>query len=148
MMLGRKLKTLLPTKTVRSKYDSEYHKQRQQKREAIRNTYNRGAKNLKPIAIGNPVFYRTPQDTWGPGKVISNNDRNYKILGENGMTYTRNRIHIRPKFTPFNNDFEASILSTIPRTSDSEDNPPEATTGQRRSERLRARPQWMKDYVT
>ncbi|GFS18069.1 hypothetical protein ElyMa_003255000 [Elysia marginata] len=100
--------------------------QRQQKREAIRNTYNRGAKNLKPIAIGNPVFYRTPQDTWGPGKVMSNYDRNYKILGKNGMTYTRNRIHIRPKFTPFNNDFEASILSTIPRTSDSEDNPPQS----------------------
>ncbi|GFS10732.1 hypothetical protein ElyMa_004817300 [Elysia marginata] len=113
MMLGRKQKTLLPTKTLRSKYDSEYQKQRQRKCETISNTYNRHcAKNLKPIAIGNLVFYRTPQDTWGPRKVMSNpnNDRNYKILGENGMTYTRNRIHIRPKFTPFNKDFEASIL--------------------------------------
>ncbi|GFS21883.1 transposon Ty3-G Gag-Pol polyprotein [Elysia marginata] len=63
MMLGRKLKTLLPTKTLRSKHDSEYHKQRQQKRETIRNFYNRVKthRNRKPCVLQNIARHLGPR---------------------------------------------------------------------------------------
>ena len=80
------------------------------------------------------------QDKWCPGKVTGRNGRKYHILGENGGEYIRNRFHIRPKATPFDETFEA--VMTTPRDQDTSQ--PD-TTG--RTTRERRAPLWHKDYV-
>ena len=72
---------------------------------------------------------------------VSKNERKYQVLGENGGEYTRNRFHIRPKATPFDESFEAAMYT--PRDQDGS----QADTNERRPVRERRAPLWHNDYV-
>ena len=51
----------------------------------------------------NEMWYQNPEEKkWHRGVIRDQlNERSYTIEGENGGVYRRNRIHLRPKTTPF-----------------------------------------------
>ncbi|GFR57716.1 retrovirus-related Pol polyprotein from transposon 297 [Elysia marginata] len=117
-------------------------------------------KELLAVVIG---LERFDQYTYGLHVVVQNDHKPLENIMKKPLSQTPRRLqNLLMRLHRYDCEFQylqgpnlliadtlsraASILSIIPRTSDSEDNPAEATTGQRRSERLRARPQWMKDY--
>ena len=157
LMLGRKPRSLLPSKPHSSNPTLEEAKRRKKmSQDSTKKTFDRRARDLKPIPVNSPVFYRTPKNAWGPGKVVESTGRDYVVLGENGVTYARNRVHVRPKHTPFRNEYEAMIMTT-PRSADStantdgtDDNArnqPSPIQLTRKANRERKRPAWMKDYA-
>ena len=137
IMLGRQPRTLIPAKT-KSTMSNKYQNLRDRRRESIKKCYDKGAKTLTEIATETPVYYKNAQDKWCPGKVTRKNGRKYQILGENGGEYIRNRVHIRPKATPFDETFEAVML-------DQEVSQPD--TNGRKPARERRAPLWHNDYV-
>ena len=140
ILLGRQPRTCIPTKDKTTIQNPEYQNLRQKRRESVKRCYDKGATTLEVIPTQSPVFYKSAQDKWCPGKVTGRNGRKYHILGENGGEYIRNRFHIRPKATPFDETFEA--VMTTPRDQDTSQ--PD-TTG--RTTRERRAPLWHKDYV-
>lgn len=64
--------------------------------------YNRNAKNLKPLTIGQSVmFKKMPKGPWISGKIveISDKPRSYFIEDLFGNIYRRNRINIQEDYT-------------------------------------------------
>ena len=110
IMLGRIPRTFLPKKPEQHMTPHE----RSNRKDAIKNCYDKKAKDLPEIPQNKPVYFRTPQNKWGAGKVNSRNGRQYKILSEDGTMYVRNRIHIRPKHTPFSESLEAILAAPDP----------------------------------
>lgn len=153
MMLGRQPRTLLPTKKSFA-ISPDIQDCRTQRRESIKKSFDRSANDLKDIPVNSPVYYRTPQNTWKGGKVIQKNfnSREYTILSENGTTYVRNRIHIRPKNTPFDDTYEAVLTYTNNGQENDGPNPNQnaspTPSNRRRPNRERKQPTWMKDYYT
>ena len=52
---------------------------------------------LKPLVIGSTVCYlNSDLKTWSDGRIYgrSNDNRSYKILTENGLIISRNRVHM------------------------------------------------------
>ena len=140
LMLGRQPRTFIPTKTT-AKISNKYQNLREKRRESIKKCYDKGAKALTEIEAEHPVYYKDAQNKWCPGKVTGRNERKYQVLGENGGEYTRNRFHIRPKATPFDETFEAAMYT--PRDQDVS----QADTNERRPVRERRAPLWHNDYV-
>ena len=141
IMCGRVPRTSIPQKNKETSHNPEYQKLREKRRESIRKCHDRGATELKPIPHQAPVFFKTAQEKWCPGKVTQRKGRKYEILGENGGEYTRNRLHIRPKSSPFDETFEAILTTPDEETSQPETDITERPTRQRRA------PIWHKDYV-
>ena len=48
---------------------------------------------------GMPAGMGTEKTAWARGKIIDTNGRSYIITAENGATYRRNRVQIRPDLT-------------------------------------------------
>ena len=144
ILLGRQPRTCIPTKDKVTFQNDDYKIRREKRRESVKKCYDRGATTLKVIPTQSPVFYKNAQDRWCPGKVTARNGRRYQILGENGGEYIRNRFHIRPKFTPFDETFEA-VMST-PGEQEPSQLQRQPDTAQRPT-RVRTAPSWHKDYV-
>ena len=72
-----------------------------QSKDRQRVAYNKGAKKLCDINIGQQIMiepYGTHK-TWQPGEVINKHSyRKYILRTSNGTVITRNRIHIRPRY--------------------------------------------------
>lgn len=105
LMLARTARTLIPTMTSHTHITKETEKQRRRK-QSIENSYNKQAKDLPPLHLRQPVYYRNPGQTtgWNKGRIIHTEDRRYTVQGESGGIYQRNRVLLRPKFTPFEVD--------------------------------------------
>ena len=58
---------------------------------------------MHPFQRHQTVYYQNPDKPgWNPGRITDRiSDRSYDVEGETGGTYTRNRVHLRPKHTPF-----------------------------------------------
>ena len=137
MMLGRKPRTFLPQKPDKASVP----KSQSVRQESVKKHYDKSAKDLKPLEVGSPVYFRTPQNKWGAGKVVSKNDRKYKVLSEDGTIYIRNRVHLNKKYSPFDNALE--ILTSPSITPE-----PESDRQQHvKPARMRKRPMWHEDFV-
>ena len=103
MMFGRNTRSMLPsvgTKRIRSK--RQVTLRRLKRRLAIRRTYDKGARDLKRLTPGQPVYYQHTEGKkcdWRRGTVrTEHSDRSYTIHiidGKEGI-YRRNRVHLRP----------------------------------------------------
>ena len=100
---------------------------------------------MKPLQEGNPVYFRTPQNKWGAGKIISKDDRKYEILSEDGTIYKRNRVHIRQKHTPFDNTLEAILTS--PDNGWRRDATEPDQQQNEKTTRVRKSPAWHEDFI-
>ena len=136
MMFGRATQSFLPaisnTKSERARNATQ---KRARHRLLVKQSYDKGARDLKQLSPGQPVYYQHTEGKkydWRRGKVrAKHSERSYIIEGKNGV-YRRNRVHIRPTTSEVNKD-------------NSKDNKGEAEV-QARPQRARQKPHWTKDY--
>ena len=99
MLFGRATRTLLPRKERPSGISQqEAIIRRERRQQSVRRHYNKTARDMSLLNIGQRVFYQSPDDpTWRRGIVYKQiNLRAYIIQGLNGARYHRNRRYIRP----------------------------------------------------
>ncbi|KAL8567032.1 hypothetical protein ACOMHN_027461 [Nucella lapillus] len=101
MMYGRFTRSRIPaitSKPVSRARMTVANRHIQNRRKAVKRSYDKQAKDLVPIRVGHPVFYRnTPGRPWKKGRVRSRDgEREYTIEGDNGGVYQRNRRFLRP----------------------------------------------------
>lgn len=119
MLFQTEPRTLIPKF---SKPRSRYNTLHEQRDRIVKNNYDKRTRDMTQLSADQPVWYQNPEDTkWHPGVVRNQlNERSYTIEGENGGVYRRNRVHLRPKTTPFeqrntcNNDDESCDDTEIP----------------------------------
>ena len=117
MMFGRNTRSLLPstgTKSIPSKI--QVMMKRAKRRLAIKNNYNKGARDLKRLTPSQPVYYqykegRRPE--WRRGTVrTEHSERSYIIDGRDGV-YRRNRVHLRPTTPETSPEKSSSTASAL-----------------------------------
>ena len=70
---------------------------RKKRQESIRKQYDKTAKNLHPVSVGDKIYFQSPEGKeWFRGEIIKKiGSRTYIILAANRRMYKRNRVHIR-----------------------------------------------------
>ena len=100
-LYGRRTKTLLPTvsRLLKPKLINPKHVRDRLKsaREVQKKYYDRQAKPLSKLKLGDPVTMATDQG-WLPARVtaIPSAPRSFIVTNNEGGTYRRNRRHLRP----------------------------------------------------
>lgn len=101
LLMSRNLRTKLPTMSESLKpkiinQDTQKSIDFERKIKQAQN-YNKNTKNLKPITIGNKIYFKkNPLSVWHPGTIVDicSQPRSYLIKDEEGVSYRRNRQHI------------------------------------------------------
>lgn len=73
--------------------------------------YNRHVKPLSLLQPGDHVYYKkNPNSNWDSATIVKRlpGDRSYVINNRNNVTYTRNRIHLRHKYSNISNSVRSS----------------------------------------
>ena len=87
---------------------------RAKRRLAIKRSYDKGARDLKRLASGQPLATKTQKERSAIGEevqyVLSTCDRSYIIGGKEGV-YRRNRVHLR--HTTFSAPSERTPTTTV-----------------------------------
>ena len=103
LLMSRRLKSRLPSKTelLRPEATDTVIEKLRQRQQTQKFYYDRRAGADKPsLRAGAHVRFRDPKgDEWRLGRISQakgNTPRNYRIVAENGRTFSRNRNHIRP----------------------------------------------------
>ncbi|XP_055877238.1 uncharacterized protein LOC129924751 [Biomphalaria glabrata] len=67
----------------------------------VKRQYDKQARDLPKLHLGQTIYYQNPGQTgWYPGMIREHpSPRSYKIKGDNGGLYIRNRFRIRPSKT-------------------------------------------------
>ena len=161
MMLGRRTRTLVPTRSDQLKPScAQVPLSAIQKKNAVmKKWYDKSAKPLMPLQMGDTVRVDRFDSTrrrakWEKRTVTTICDtapRSYIIRGSDGTTYRRNRIHIRPSPSnsePFNIDdldeaTEAGELGELEMPAPIQEQP-----AGRRSVRTRRAPVYRNDFIT
>ena len=80
----------------------------------IKTHFDKSARDMPDLTNNQAVYFQNPEKTkWEPGVVLEKvSGRSYKIEGENGGKYIRNRLHLRNKSTPFNHKTSREIVNT------------------------------------
>jgi transposase InsO family protein len=161
MMFGHLTRGRLPAATDRpltAKRMSQAKNRRIQRRQAVKNCYDKKARDLPPLHSGQPVYFQHKEGhQWQRGTVQKKrDDRSYIIKGENEGLYRRNRIHARPTCPPQHlypstpepvNEppSEAELLES----SDVDSSPVlPCPLPSPRPQRVRQKPGWLDDYET
>ena len=157
-MFNRRTRTLLPTKSTLliPEIPQGVKQSKQKNQETQKHYYDKHAKELPPLNIGDTVRLEHGQ-TWIKARVTADAGiRSYKVVTEDGREYRRNRKHL--KKTP--ETFADNVADDIP-LSDAEENPPNAIQPPpnmhrhnnainqpiRRSSRTRQAPKYLQDFV-
>ncbi|XP_062621337.1 uncharacterized protein K02A2.6-like [Saccostrea cucullata] len=95
MMFGRHTRTKLP-KLDRHKTSS--NRKRQQRKKSVKRYYDRTAHEKTQLKKNQNVFFeRKSNEKWILGKIVDClHNQTYIVQSEDGTTYRRNRLHIRP----------------------------------------------------
>ena len=168
MMFGRKTRSFIPMKKT-AKPPKEITQKRQKCKDSVKRCYDRKASDLKKLRIGQRVYFEHRENRpWQKGEVENNlGDRTYKIRGDNGGLYRRNRVYMRPTIiendtpnipenghTPENcadpaahdNGNQANVPANSDHTAD-QPNQPEPNMPNLRPKRTIREPNYLKDYV-
>lgn len=117
LLYGRNLRTNLPTHRKGSETISETLRNKREKQAAY---YNRDAKDLPELHIGQPVALQDAQTLrWTKATVVDkDNHRSYTVETDNGSTFRRNRRHLKdlpsqrtPSNVPVGADASLTMLS-------------------------------------
>ena len=67
--------------------------------EKVRKNYNRNARDKSKLNVGQPIYFQHPEKKgWVKGTIHKQiSDCAYIVKNLNGVTYRRNRVHIRPQ---------------------------------------------------
>lgn len=97
MMFGRKTRTFLPMRKT-TEPSQEIKEKRQKRKDSVKRCYDRKARDMNKLNIGQRVFFEHREKRpWIKGQIEDIlGDRTYKIRGDNGGLYRRNRVHMRP----------------------------------------------------
>lgn len=95
MMFGRQTRTLIP---AFPKEKGEINVKRQRRKKTVKRYHDRTARDLPKLTCGQDVYFEhKPAEKWILGKVVETlSEHTYVVQSQNGATYRRNRIHIRP----------------------------------------------------
>jgi hypothetical protein len=175
-LMSRRTKTLLPTSgnLLKPRVPAQVSQQIKANKDRMAKYYNRVAKDLPPLSIGDTVRIqpsRSHDHEWTKGTVTSTNAgiRSYDVITDNNTVLRRNRKHLRKSNEtecahgsndPDDNSVTArsdnieqqsvvqenSFSRTPPVSAPAPDNVTTATTT--RSGRARKPPRWMKDFIT
>ena len=97
-----------------------------EKRQKAKKYYDRKAKSLPELVVGQPVRARiSPKSTWKPAIVQQNIAPRSYIINANGRNYRRNRVDIRN--TMEQQDISESTESTRQESIVQSNEPPSAT---------------------
>ena len=104
VLLQRKTRsaTLLPQPLTASPAENTAHSNKTKRQAVIKKHHDKTAAPLPPLPRGRCVWYARwngDRENWARGKIIDTNGRSYIITAENGATYRRNRVQIRPDLT-------------------------------------------------
>ena len=133
---------------------------RAKRRLAIKNNYNKGARDLKQLTPSQPVYYqykegRRPE--WRRGTMqTEHSERSYIIDGRDGV-YRRNRVHLpptTPEMPPEKSSSPASSLNShkplehmdTEKSQDANRLNTSQADSPTRPQRIRKEPDWFKDY--
>ncbi|KAK2719086.1 hypothetical protein QYM36_004796 [Artemia franciscana] len=111
IMVGRQLRSLLPsiTQTLQPgafQFD-QFRQQREKAQEAQSKHYNQHARNVEPLKMGQKVWVQlTDQGTWKKATVCKtgNSPHSYYVYLKEGGTFCHNRINIKSRQDPMVTD--------------------------------------------
>ena len=115
MMFNRRTRSFLPC--VSSLKDTCVKEKRDARKHSVKKSHDRKSRKLSEIDVGQSVFFQhTEGQDWKLGKVTDILGPNtYQVSGPDGVTYRRNRVHMRPtKVTPKARDLSPVVLPRIP----------------------------------
>lgn len=150
LMLGRRPRTLLPTKQPVKRNIEETKTRRQRRKDVIKRSFDQRAKNLPELRVGSAVYYKDPMNNWKPGIITEKKaQRAYEIEGQNGGRYTRNRVHIRKRHVHNDEFIDLPSHLSDDNTATRNEALPQGEPGHRYNLRPRANiPVRYKDYTT
>ena len=105
VLLQRKTRSAtLPQPLTASPAENTAHSNKTKRQAVIKKHHDKTAAPLVTTTIprGSCVWYARwngDRENWARGKIIDTNGRSYIITAENGATYRRNRVQIRPDLT-------------------------------------------------
>ncbi|XP_077969898.1 uncharacterized protein LOC120339406 [Styela clava] len=153
MLFGRSTRSIIPTIT---KPNENCDSKRLRRKHSVKKSYDKSTRPMRELNLGKAVYFQHPERKgWNRGTIVKRiATRSYIVKSKNGVTYRRNRVHIRPDESCNIEKYEPSI----PFLSDYKpNNLPVANDNSRplisndvptRPRRNRKPPIWMKDYVT
>lgn len=96
MMYGRSTRTRLPKLFQPNLYRNP---KREQRKKSVKHHYDKTAHDRPQLEQNQNVFFeRKPNEKWILGKIIyCLHNQTYIVQSQDGATYRRNRLHIRPK---------------------------------------------------
>ena len=144
MLLGRRLRTKLTLCDFENHMGSKVMMNRKERNVKV---YDAGARELKPLEKGETVrMWEKRNKQWRDKAVVvdgHDNERQYKVLGENQRVYIRNRRHLRHTAEEYRpQPRETGVLDERDPVVNNNDNVkvPETNEEVRRSERQRKPP--------
>ena len=101
MLFGKQTRSLLPFYESRKNnhfVSNSDRKKRQKRKQVVKRYYDKTARDLPSLTIGENVYFQHPNKPgWVKGVIKSKlSSRSYIIESESGVLYRRNRIHIKP----------------------------------------------------
>ena len=168
LMFGRGTRTFIPQKK-KAKGGltnlEEYQTKRDIQKRATKRTFDKHAKELKPLHVNDSVYYQNPEKAkWHKGVIrAKQGERSYVVEGPGNKLYQRNRLNMRFRHTsdiPEEEEVEIPEVDNTQNASQSNDKktdeislkPPEMEEPKEKKVGLRSRserhkPSWMADYV-
>lgn len=100
MINNRRLRSKLPvsTEALKPEVPNDAHTQLLHLQNRSKDRYDKGSRNLSPLATGAPVWARV-NNTWKPARVKAkhNAPRSYTLESERGQLFRRNRRQLQPR---------------------------------------------------
>ena len=106
LLMSRSLRSILPTTSNHLKpniVDPELAREKMEQKQATqRHYYNKGTRELKPLAKGEEVHIQTKSGNWKPATALGQQStpRSYTVRTKDGSEYRRNRHHLLKSRTP------------------------------------------------
>jgi len=158
-------RTLLPASPSQLKssgpHPAEAQEALQRTKDKQAQNYNRSAKSLPELQVGDTVRVQTDRGPWEKGFVLdrAGTPRSYIIQLESGSQIRRNRRHLRKSLEPFRlrsgspDDLDEPEQPQPEAAADEQpppnpDPPPDAAAPKTRSGRVTRRPGYLSDYQT
>jgi len=99
ILMSRRLRSVLPAKhsQLEPKVVTDLHRKIAELKNKQKRHFDKAAKPLAPLSVGQSVRIKQKKGTWEPALVTEcNGNRSYTVDTQNGGSYRRNRRHLFP----------------------------------------------------
>ena len=117
LVFGRKTRSVIPMLMQPS--TNLNSKKRTRRQMSVKRCYDRHARSLPVVEVGDIIYFQSPpKEQWEMGKVIRKlGSRTFIIQNPQGVTYKRNRVHIRRAKRSEAQDYGSTSASWFPMPS-------------------------------